>query len=248
MKNWKNYRYEWMLGLLVVISLISCVEEDFGTRYGVKGQLQVMGRVTNFSERQVTSRGLKTNEESKISNMSLFIFDNNEKCIDFQHVNSANPGFVVDRQSLSSVLGNPVDSCKLYIVANVFNGFTNETLIQAAKEVAIGQDLTADLLTASSPTVGVLIPEKGFPMIGHLDDVDLSDNNEALSSDILEIPLEALYAKIVFTIKVTPDQHSDEFISSFNLSSWEVHNLPDSVSVGKLDAKGQTPFYNKVDT
>lgn len=237
-----------MLGLLVVISLISCVEEDFGTRYGVKGQLQVMGRVTNFSERQVTSRGLKTNEESKISNMSLFIFDNNEKCIDFQHVNSANPVFVVDRQSLSSVLGNPVDKCKLYIVANVFNGFTNETLIQDAKEVAIGQDLTADLLTASSPTVGVLIPEKGFPMIGHLDDVDLSDNNEALSSDILEIPLEALYAKIVFTIKVTPDQHSDDFTSSFNLSSWEVHNLPDSVSVGKLDAKGQTPFYNKVDT
>ena len=249
MKNWKNYRYEWMLGLLVVISLISCVEEDFGTRYGVKGQLQVMGRVTNFSERQVTSRGLKTNEESKISNMSLFIFDNNEKCIDFQHVNSANPVFVVDRQSLSNnALGNPVDSCKLYIVANVFNGFTNETLIETAKGVAIGQDLTADLLTASSPTVGVLIPEKGFPMIGHLDDVNLSYNNEALSSDILEIPLEALYAKIVFTIKVTPDQHSDEFISSFNLSSWEVHNLPDSVSVGKLDAKGQTPFYNKVDT
>ena len=248
MKNWKNYRYEWMLGLLVVISLISCVEEDFGTRYGVKGQLQVMGRVTNFSERQVTSRGLKTNEESKISNMTLFIFDNNEKCIDFQHVNSANPVFVVDRQSLSNVLGNPVDKCKLYILANVFNGFTNETLIQAAKEVAIGQDLTADLLTASSPTVGVLIPEKGFPMIGHLDDVDLSDNNEALSSEILEIPLEALYAKIVFTIKVTPDQYSDDFTSSFNLSSWEVHNLPDSVSVGKLDAKGQTPFYNKVDT
>lgn len=247
MKNWKNYRYEWMLGLLVVISLISCVEEDFGTRYGVKGQLQVMGRVTNFSERQVTSRGLKTNEESKISNMTLFIFDNNEKCIDFQHVNSANPVFVVDRQSLSNVLGNPVDKCKLYIVANVFNGFTNETLIPDAKDV-IGKDLTADLLTASSPTVGVLIPEKGFPMIGHLDDVNLSENNEALSSDILEIPLEALYAKIVFTIKVTPDQHSDEFTSSFNLSSWEVHNLPDSVSVGKLDSIGQTPFYNKVDT
>ena len=248
MKNWKNYRYEWMLGLLVVISLISCVEEDFGTRYGVKGQLQVMGRVTNFNERQVTSRGLKTNEESKISNMSLFIFDNNEKCIDFQHVNSANPVFVVDRHSLSNnELGNPVDSCKLYIVANVFNGFTNETLIPDAKDV-IGKDLTADLLTASSPTVGVLIPEKGFPMIGHLDDVNLSENNEALSSDILEIPLEALYAKIVFTIKVTPDQYSDDFTSSFNLSSWEVHNLPDSVSVGKLDSIGQTPFYNKVDT
>ena len=99
-----GFAYIWMYMLLGVLGFSSCEVEDFTFRSPhTNDGLQVVGRLTTFSDRIVTSRGLKTNEESKISNMTLFIFDDMEKCIDFQHVNSANPVFEVDRQQLEDV-------------------------------------------------------------------------------------------------------------------------------------------------
>lgn len=250
-----GFAYIWMYMLVSVLGFSSCEVEDFTFRSTHTNEgLQVVGRLTTFSDRIVTSRGLKTNEESKISNMTLFIFDDMEKCIDFQHVNSANPVFEVDRELLEDVAeeleGNDgmehgISSCKLYIVANVFNGLAEPRSIQAAKEQAIGKDLKEDFLTQSVSTSGISIPEKGFPMVGVLTDVDLTPNS-TLPSDILEIPLEALYSKISFNVKVEPNQTSNQYISSFQLSSWEVHNIPTDVSVGAMTDDGQTVYFNQV--
>ena len=250
-----GFAYIWMYMLLGVLGFSSCEVEDFTFRSPhTNDGLQVVGRLTTFSDRIVTSRGLKTNEESKISNMTLFIFDDMEKCIDFQHVNSANPVFEVDRQQLEDVaeelegkdgMEHGISSCKLYIVSNVFNGLAESVSIQAAKEQAIGKDLAEDFLTESVSTSGISIPEKGFPMVGVLTDVDLTPNS-TLPSDILEIPLEALYSKISFNVKVDPNQTSNQHTSSFQLSSWEVHNIPTDVSVGAMTADGQTVYFNQV--
>ena len=68
--------------LLGVLGFSSCEVEDFTFRSTHTNEgLQVVGRLTTFSDRIVTSRGLKTNEESKISNMTLFIFDDINQCI-----------------------------------------------------------------------------------------------------------------------------------------------------------------------
>ena len=252
-----GFAYIWVYMLLGVLGFSSCEVEDFTFRSTHTNEgLQVVGRLTTFSDRIVTSRGLKTNEESKISNMTLFIFDDINQCIDFQHVNSANPVFEVDRQQLEDVaevlegkdgMEHGISSCKLYIVANVFNGLAESVSIQAAKEQAIGKDLAEDFLTESVSTSGISIPEKGFPMVGVLTDVDLTPNS-TLPSDILEIPLEALYSKISFNVKVEPNQTSNQYISSFQLSSWEVHNIPTGVSVGAMTADGQTVYFNQVHT
>ena len=252
-----GFAYIWVYMLLGVLGFSSCEVEDFTFRSPhTNDGLQVVGRLTTFSDRIVTSRGLKTNEESKISNMTLFIFDDMEKCIDFQHVNSANPVFEVDRQQLEDVaeelegkdgMEHGISSCKLYIVSNVFNGLAESVSIQAAKEQAIGKDLAEDFLTESVSTSGISIPEKGFPMVGVLTDVDLTPNS-TLPSDILEIPLEALYSKISFNVKVDPNQTSNQHTSSFQLSSWEVHNIPTGVSVGAMTTDGQTVYFNQVHT
>ena len=67
----------WALWLISLIGIISCVEEDWVGSYSAN-IVQVVGKVTEYSNRQVSSRGLKSNQESKISNMSFFIFDKNQ--------------------------------------------------------------------------------------------------------------------------------------------------------------------------
>lgn len=232
MKKRNGGIYVWMFWLLGVVSLASCVEEVPDNR--VAGMVQVMGRVTTFSERDVASRGLKTNEESKISNMTLFIFDDKDVCINCQHVNSSNPVFVVDRQALKEATNNTLTACKLYILSNVFTDLSADTWKN--------KTLT-NLLDYAVTSTNIVIPDAGFPMLGHLDDVDLTPG-ATLPSDILEIPLKALYAKIVFSVKVNPDQVTDEYISSFQLSSWEVHNVPSGVRLG--ESVGQTAYSNSV--
>lgn len=72
------------------------------------------------------------------------------------------------------------------------------------------------------------------------------------ASDLLTIPMDAMFAKINFTIKVTADQFiEDNFSSRFVLSGYDVNNVPEEVtfsksenSVGKTDVVTNVKSYS----
>ncbi len=219
---------------MVILLLVSCTKEDMARTYSNKNRVQVVGRITSFNEHTVSSRGLKDNNESKIKCMSLFVFDNADKCINYQHIESSNPMFVIERDELFKESQN-INGSKLYILANIH---------EVETQTWVGKTLT-ELMQYSYHTNTISIPEDGFPMIGHLEDVNLDPSDE-LEQDVLEIPLENLYAKIVFNVKVKTIQTPQEGVTpSFQLTSWEVHNVPSGLSLGAETDDGQTLFGNQ---
>ncbi len=192
--------------------------------------VQIVGRVTEFHQHNVSTRALKTNDEVKVSCIGLFIFDNNNKCVNFQFVESSRPVFVIDRNNLSGEVSN----AKVYIVTNVPSIGSQEW---------IGEDLST-LLGYAYQVDGIDVPVDGFPMVGSLEGVNLENSATNLAS-ILEIPLTNLFAKIVFNIQVNTDQTVAGYIPSYNMTSWEVHNLPEEVAFA-LSEQTNANVSNKV--
>lgn len=233
--------------LMAVMCLCFCtcaVDEEMFQK-GNDSLIQVVGRVTTYDECNVTSRGIKTSDESHISSMCLFIFDNAGQCINIQYLEGANPTFIVDRELLAEATTNELTACQLYIVANVDDNVIYNTwgFSHSNNKPETNFSLT-DFLSKSCATSATQMLTKGFPMIGSL--VQSLDTEAELSGAVLEIPLDNLYAKIVFNIQVNLHQDAAEGVTpSFQLSQWEVHNLPTGVSLQGA-SNGETSFYNTV--
>ena len=218
---------KYVVCTLVVICVVACTtdEQEWGS---AKDMVQVVGRVTAFEDHSVTSRALKTNEESKINNMSLFIFEEGGNCVSQQYVNSSRPVFVIDRSKLTGAL----DKTKIYMLANVGE---------------IGNVGNLDALQAYTCEVGNsidVVPENGFPMMGHMDDVNLTQGNTNLSA-VLEIPLTCLYAKMVFNLQVNTVQSVVGYVPAFRLESWEVHNMPKTVALAESEFSNVEEYYDE---
>ena len=218
---------KYVVCTLVVICVVACTtdEQEWGA---AKDMVQVVGRVTAFENHSVTSRALKTNEESKINNMSLFIFEEGGNCVSQQYVNSSRPVFVIDRSKLTGAL----DKTKIYMLANVGE---------------IGNVGNLDALQAYTCEVGNsidVVPENGFPMMGHMDDVNLTQGNTNLSA-VLEIPLTCLYAKMVFNLQVNTFQSVVGYVPAFRLESWEVHNMPKTVALAESEFSNVEEYYDE---
>lgn len=210
-----------LCGLLVLVTF-ACKEEAEVIIQG-KTLIQVVGRITEFNDHTVASRALKNEEESEIKTMSMFLFDNNGICVDFQHVTSSSPLFVIDRTILNDPSNDrDVSAATIYIMANiplVHSTFELESAYWLGKE-------KNELLERSLSVSGIDVPTVGFPMIGSaVANLELDGD----AKDLLEIPLKHLYAKMVVNIKVKTIQTLDDFISSFQMSGWEVHNVPKQV-------------------
>ena len=198
--------------------------------------VQVAGRITEFNDHTVSSRALKSEEESEIKTMSMFLFDNAGKCVDFQHVTSSSPLFVIDR----TVLNAPVDdknvsNATIYIMANV-------PLVHPSYEEEASywlQKTENDLMARSLNVEGIDIPAGGFPMLGSVT-ANLELDGDA--KDLLEIPLKHLYAKMVFNIKVNSTQQLDEFTPTFQMTGWEVHNVPTQVLLDNNEPNNDTSY------
>ena len=224
----------YMVCALVVGCMFSCQtdEEEWGNLQQ-RNTLQVMGRVTEFQDHYVSSRALKSNEEALIKNMSIFIFKSDGTQAHYEWIEGSRPVFVIDRDDLNGENNTDAadfSNATIYILANV-------------PEYADG-DLPANIeaLKAKSCVVtGIDLVEEGFPMIGNLS-VNLEPTSN-LEDNVLEIPLENLYSKIVFNIKVNTDQTLEGFVPSFRLQEWEVHQVPQGVAFGESE---QTAYYNQI--
>ena len=214
----------------------------------------VIGRMTRFDEYNVATRGVKDENEAKLTSMAMAIFPVNADgtalagpCAYYQFSdNQAELLFTVDR-----VVGGYTKNSRyaMYIFANM----------PGMGAFGEGSSLN-DMLSAFYEVKNVDIPTNGFPMIGSLGDtfsttfnrddktfilsptVDGTDNTDLLAPKVngttqtlLNIPMEAMYAKVNFTIGVRPDQAIEgNYSPQFELQNYTVNNVPSVVDFNNV--------------
>ena len=216
------------------------------------GGLQVVGRITQYTDCDVATRSKKDGDEPKVTSMGLALFpiDGNTigDCVYYDYEEGSNIVFIVERGD--EVFNQYTDKqFAMYIFANMRNAEGFPTTDEAGR----GKSFAYFNGCAVSATTNVAdVPETGFPMVGsignttNIKDADgiefilkptaSSDNVDGLpklngvATDNLEISMKALYAKFSFTIAVKPDQ---EIVGNkaprFDLLSYEVHNIASTV-------------------
>lgn len=248
-------RYTRFITALVALFVAtSCTVDDID-RSVVTNQsgdkITVIGRITRFDDHVVDTRSTKDSEtEGKINNMAVALFpvENGTigNCVFFEYKPGSEVLFTIDRQ-IRDANGNYIYKVDtpyvMYVFANCpeMEGFTTANTLDEMKEQV-------------SEVSGIDIPTNGFPMMGSLGDKGYtadgdgkefilkpgSESNPGLplidgdESDLLTIPLAAMYAKVNFIIKVTPDQNiPDKLASRFVLDSYTITNVPDNVDFSR---------------
>ncbi len=225
------------------------------------GDLQVVGRITQYTDCDVATRSKKEGDESKVTSMGLALFPINDNgtignCLYYDFKLGGSIVFIVDRHD--DIFNNYVDkNFAMFIFANMQEAEGFPTTAEAGVGKSL-DDFTKCAATASPNVEDV--SANGFPMMGSLGNTTTIDGIESdgktlvlkptatatnvdglplvddKPTDNLEIPLKSMYAKFSFTISVKPDQ---EIVGNkaprFDLLSYEVNNIPATV-----DSKSST--------
>ena len=241
------------MALFVATACIS-TPEDVTIKSASNRYLQVVGRVTQFSDCDVATRSKKSGDEPKVTTMGLALFPiaedgTVESCLYYDFKEGSSIVFIVDRHD--DVFTNYDDrKFAMYVFANM----QDSAKFPTKKEEGVGKSLDYFMSCAADANVDVAkVPANGFPMMGSLGagnitnaaDSDAktlilkptkSETTDALPivdgvpTDNLEIPMKAIYAKFTFTISVKPDQ---EIVGNkaprFDITKYTVHNLADQV-------------------
>ena len=101
-----------ILAIFTLISASSCILEKFELptpNETNSDKITVIGRVTRFDDRDVTTRGVKKDDETLISSMAIAIFPVNAdgnalagNCIYYQYSDENVPMFTIDRSSYTA--------------------------------------------------------------------------------------------------------------------------------------------------
>lgn len=225
---------------------------------GSNGELQVVGRVTQYSDCDVATRSKKEGDEPKVTSMGLALFpiENGTigNCVYYDYQLGGSIVFIVDRHD--AVFNNYENTqFAMYIFANMQDaaGFptigksNRETETDPNKIDGVGKSLAYFTNCAIASNVNVEeVPANGFPMMGSLGHTDgkvlilkpsQTDANvdglplvDNVPTDNLEIPLKSMYAKFSFTIAAKPDQ---EIVGNkaprFDLVEYSVNNIAATV-------------------
>lgn len=233
-----------ILYIVLLFSLFSCQDltETGAIRMG-EGDISIVARIPRFTDVEVSTRGTKSGNESKVTNMYMFILDNNNDVVYRQFEESDKPLFTINRSELTSYT---LTQAKIMIVANLDDA-AEAYLSTAANLDAINN---CDFAVSDSEDNCIDIPELGFPMIGtypiDLHDPDVANGEtDALKGTVLEIPLDCIYAKVVMNISVDPLQSVAGVDQSFQLKSWKVYNVPTHVRLGEPAENDPTEWSNK---
>ena len=250
-----------ILAVVVLLSTVSCVVDDIDAPshgIGSSDKVTVIGRMTRFDEKDVTTRGVKNENEAKMTSMAMAIFpvvNNNSlgECIYYSYEdNEAELLFTITRSEMQIAQKEPY---AMYI-------FCNMPGLEDYEAKALSEIKLDDILNEYLDVKNINIPANGFPMIGSLGDyfstafdcdnqkfilspigsdgkltvptVAQPDGNggwgNAEPQDILTIPMKAMFAKVNFTIEVRPDQTIEGGYSpQFTLENYTVNNVPSTV-------------------
>ena len=249
----RGFRYIVML--MALIGAMSCVQADIDVPVAVNPgkQIQVIGHVSSFSDRNVSSRALKVGDESNTASMCLAIFDGEGECVSLDY-KEGNQTFTISSEDLGD------GYVTMYMVANVPKSLCDKITTKETKDTdetvvvdTIDSFLNKLQMTVDSIDIPTFIDAKGevvncFPMYG------VEELNGSIPS-VIQIPLESIYAKVVVNILSKPDQSvAGHTPASFTLTGYEVHNVVESVDFihgtisqkGKNDGTSDTTSVSKV--
>lgn len=202
--------------------------------------IRVVGRVTPFHN--IDTKSVKSNQESKITNMAMLVVDGNKAIVETQFVEDSKPLFIIDRSSANSPYSDDVrfEKSRIYIIANIPYSSSNQSENKFIKKEgnsffflkSDGSHIGSidDFLATDYIVQEVGQPSLGFPMFGVSDELNLKTSSP-LSGEVLEIPLTCLYSKVVFNLSVAPIQTVDGVKQRFTLTDWTVHNVPSKLRV-----------------
>lgn len=223
---------------------------------GNEGDITVVGRITRFTDYDVATKAAKQGDEGKVTSIAMALYPIEGgaigECDYFLYKESADLLFTIDRTQ--DYAQNTAYA--MYVFANVpeMSRFANQ------------RPSLDELKNIASEVSGVAIPENGFPMMGSLGDTVTDEKDEAVfilkpssdgtvglptvddvETDMLNIPMKAMFAKMNFTIKVTPDQVVEgKFPPQFTLSGYTVNNVPSDVDF-KLGTNDDSDVVESVD-
>lgn len=245
--------FKSIVAFAALLFATSCAVDDIDTpsvtpNYGGDA-VTIIGRMTRFDDKDVTTRGIKNEDEAKLTSMALAIFpvkadgtglDGN--CVYYQYTaNQQELLFTIER-------GSNYDYNKPYAMYVFVNMPGMEEI-----EGTFGEGTSLDAMLAKAYDVtNINIPENGFPMMGSLGDTfsttfdkdnqrfilsPLDTNNHLVAptvggatKNLLTIPMKAMYAKVNFTIQVKADQQIEgNYSPQFTMSGYKVNNVPSSV-------------------
>lgn len=253
---------KFLVASVALVVAAACVNSEVDDRpiipTGSNGELQIVGRVTQYTDCDVATRSKKEGDEPKVTSMGLALFPIENgvvgNCLYYDYKVGGSIVFIVDRHN--DVFKNYDDKqFAMYIFANMqdADGFptigesNRETETDTDKVDGVGQSLEYFTTRAVAANVDVEdVPANGFPMMGSLghtegkvlilkptksdDNVDGLPEVNGTPTDNLEIPLRSMYAKFTFTIAVKPDQ---EIVGNkaprFDLVEYSVNNIAATV-------------------
>ena len=234
-----------MLGVFSGCSL-SELDPDMASS---ESSIRVVGRVTPFHN--IDTKSVKSNQESKITNMAMLVVDGNDAIVETQFVEDSKPLFIIDRSSANSPYSDAdrFKNSRIYIIANIPYNSNNQSENKFIKKEGNsfyflkpdGSHIGTidDFLGTDYIVQEVGQPSIGFPMFGVSDELNLQKSSP-LSGEVLEIPLTCLYSKVVFNLSVAPVQTVDGVKQRFTLTDWTVHNVPAKLRVQAPDKNAPT--------
>ena len=243
-----------IFAIIALLTVASCAVDNVDTpSYGVNNSdvVTVIGRMTRFDEKDVTTRGVKNEAEAKLTSMAVAIFPVNAagtalsgNCVHWQYTdNQAELLFEINRSGIGFTQNARY---AMYVFCNM----------PELRDFGIGSTLEA-MLAETQKVDGIDIPANGFPMMGSLGDTfstafdkdnqililsptknNLADGEllaptvNGTTQTLLTIPMKAMYAKVNFSIEVRPDQTIEGHYSpQFELKGYTVKNVPSKVDL-----------------
>lgn len=258
----------FIVTIVALFVATSCFVDDIDqieTPSAGRDEISVVARVARFDDREVDTRGTKNDAEANVTCMAVAIFpivddangnDTIGDCVFYDFRKGNQLLFTINRQETknNAYIYNVNDPYVMYVFANLPT-MTEEKCANMSLD-----QMKAMLYSVES----VKIPTDGFPMIGSLGDTITPEGDgktfilkpgtdasptlplvNGSPTDLLNVPMKAMFSKVNFTIKVTPDQTVDTHLTpQFTLKSYSVNNVPASVDF----AMGGKPRLNHSET
>lgn len=237
----KRYLRTLLLTFVASLSAVSCVNEmELSEPITDPDVLATfVPRVHSFANEYVT-RAVYSENETKITTLSLFVFDEKGKLVSYTEDLGNVSSFQLKKSNLG--LDTDLEDCSVYLLANVDPDYLSSHNLADFEQatIKIAQENTviteADLSNESF---------MGFPMIGKIS-ANLSPSN--FPQPVLEIPLHILYAKVNFEVSVEHGTENEGSGMRFDMTGYTVNNVAKQTVIAEPDENNQTnPYVSPAD-
>ena len=219
--------YIYIITALVLVILTSCSLNDdvIAPNNEVIIKVEAMG----LSVHNVTTRGsdAKTSDEKEIKSLSIFVYDDLNALVRYIQRSSATE--ILSIEGKDSVL-NTITAGKIYAIANMPIDFTEE-------EIKTFDKIKQRKYQISKDSISLDIPETGIPMVGYLEDVNMTTGN------VYTVELKALMARIDLVFSIKSEHHdsiNNDHYPQMKINSITINNIPTVVPFASLSDNATT--------